>query len=485
MAGFLQGFQQGFSPAFNRGMDVAMRRDQFDQEMALKKAADARIAERHDMDMSRLRGEAARQSQYDADVDVALKAQNLGMVDKQATAAAQATAGLQAVDMNSPSGMYDAAPAAPVARGLKASRGQTSRALAEAGLQAGKIDIPQYNAAGDQARGYDVQDIMGNLAAQYAKDPQGVWGSRAVKYNPQDSGIPIIAEDVNPATGKARLSYTDKNGKGRIIDLTPAQQLKLIQAEELMNQGFGAEAQKMMAEVDANMADIIMKGNKVVADVFAANKDADYKDGALANDRARTGILASRARAEAGKDAKNEELMKLAAEAEGVAQGYRRAQGLGAQGVPASKIYGEMYDGMRVRAAGLGGRLPDLAVKPDFDPVKYAGVMKDLSAAGVPQDQVRIEADRLFGRAPDDGAVIENLKKLNEGKGQPKPGAAAAAKPPVDRIGNSPIGPLTPRSYIEQAAAAGNPNARRALDQLSQNDIDIILQRQGLGQFGY
>jgi hypothetical protein len=59
----------------------------------------------------------------------------------------------------------------------------------------------------------------------------------------------------------------------------------------------------------------------------------------------------------------------------------------------------------------------------------------------------------------------------------PRPAAAAAAQP-VDRIGDSPIGPLTPMAHIRDAAQAGNPRALAWLEQRAAEEAAAARRKQ-------
>jgi hypothetical protein len=169
MAGFLDGFAQSFNPSMQNSIDRYMRQQNLDKEMALREAQDKRQAEEHDVRLSGLRTAQARDNQYYDEVGNAVDNQQLGVKDVGGTARAQATAGLQAIDYNSPSGAYDAAPAAPVVRGEKAKLGTTMRAIGAAGLRTGKINADQYGAVEKGAKDADYTDSYKEYTDEWRK----------------------------------------------------------------------------------------------------------------------------------------------------------------------------------------------------------------------------------------------------------------------------------------------------------------------------
>lgn len=319
-------------------------------------------------------------------------------------------------------------------------------------------------------------ELMGSVKMAAPGTPE--WDTQMAAVRQQLRGHKQITIGKPDNKGFVNMSYEDAGGDTVFTKLSAADQHTLLMANALLERN-PTRALTMIRGVNAELAAAIARDNDVQYKVGGATNETAYKRGALTNQEAQTANTAayhrgmlklSQARAEREKasDKKLDLASQLAAEAEGVSQGFSRAQGLGKEGASAAGIYGDMYNGLRVRGAALGLRLPDLTRKGEtMTPMQQIEARAKLKSAGYPDEQIEAMVtgyDPVAAMA----ATLAELKARQPagGKGAASPNGQAA-KPVSD--GRTNFGMLTPRSDLEREVAAGNPHAIRYMEAMNAN----------------
>jgi hypothetical protein len=438
--GIFDGFADAFTPAYQNSLARWQQQQNADREFALQK-------ERHDADMKE-RGLRTSQLQAENDASSAL------------------TEGYtRGISRNTGLGMatepeYDAS-----AVQYKPATERELLGLQER-LAAAKRDIGGLGQIREKKRSLDIEDSGRANIERMASDPKYL--SEAVRnINSQHSSI-TVDEGLDPKTGKqlraARITYVKPDGSAGSFEPTGAQRKTLAFALAHIDHGDSKTGLEMLSKLDKDLADVASKGMAEQTGVFNANSAAqdrwqnqEYRQAMLKNDGARLGI--ARQQLDASNWVPEQYVDK---------DGKVRIFDVNRKGAQPQFRERAMPEGLKPYA--------------QRDPLMHAQLVKYYTDAGMPMAQAMATADARLGGEDPTKRVLEALQKLNDerGKAQGAPQSKQAPRPPEDRIGNGPIGLLTPRSHIEEAARLGNPAAKRALDTLHQNDIDTDMMRQGL-----
>jgi hypothetical protein len=416
---------------------------------------------------------AMRQQQHDADLkERGLRTRGLERVDQATQALTDAqTSG---ISRNTGLGMatepeYDAS--------MVVRRPASERELLglQSNLAAARGDIGGLQTITAQGKAVDRKE---RLKATFGK-----YGKLKDEELLQVPELRALLND-NPKI-RGAVGYDPKTKKYVVSDYQGSGQAESMSRAELMDAAMQL-FEESEGEVDQSIARGLARGERGrtrgrqdMADQNTGLSTAhrmNVDESRLGIDRERLGIDRARHAREKAADKRLDEGLKLGQEAEGYAQGYIRAKGLGPEGEVAAKIYDEAYRGAGVRGAGFGVKLPSLQQKPPFDPKAYAETVSKFVEAGVPRGQAFMRADQMYGQADPNTAVVEALKRAQDAKrGQSNgavkeaPRGAAPAGPPQGNLG---MFEAMDDQQLGYYARAGNQLAQYVAQQRARQPVD-------------
>jgi hypothetical protein len=430
--GVLDGFTEAFNPAYQRSLANYYEQEHRDRQYALQKAShDAEMKERGLRTRGLERVDSATQALTDAQTNGIARNTGLGMATEPE---------------------YDAS--------MVVRKPASERELLglQGNLAAARGDIAGLQTLGAQGKALDKKDRLKKFMSEFSslKDEELVNHPRLrslLNDNPKMKG----SVGYDPKSKK--FIVTDYEGSGSAESMSRADIMDA--AMQLFDESegeYGAAVERGVARGNRTY----QRSREGMADNLNATRTAhgmNVADEQLGIARGQLGISQQRL----GIDKQNADRSQWMPEQYVDAQGNVKIFDVNRH-APGKPQFIE-----RQMPAGLK------PMKQAFDPAKYAETVSKL-AEFMPIQQAQMQADQLFGRADPNAAVIEALRKAQEAKRPPgvAPKEAPRTTAPRDRIGaGGKTGLLTPRSYIEESARAGNPEAIRALRQLQQNEIDL------------
>lgn len=460
---------QNFADSFGEGLGLGLRAYQAGQENKRQNAEEARRAAEYE----ELQRQRAAEQQYRADLNELVQARRLGMPDYQATAAA-ASDRVQAGGEN-----YDeprfARGLTPTVRGEPLNNTEFTKRLADLQLGAGKMDAGQYLQTQEIARGSQARDIRDAAVKAYRANPNAVLDEWSQRFNPMESGIPIIVGQRDK-DGYVTLGLVGEDNKGNTIKMSPAQQIKVAQGVALLDAGFADEAMELLNDVDERIGKLAMTFNQTQAtlagnanDVANARGLQDYRNRSLGIDEQRLKLARSNVPRQP-REVDPQTLSKL---------NDLSAQ-IAAETDPAKKraLTNEWYRVNAIASTQLGRAMNPPQQNVEMTPLDKARLDAYYKAvAELPLDTPRAQVDALRARFGVEqffgGGGLPGWGERKSDETNPPPPERQVSPPPRGQI----YGPLTPRSMIEAAARAGDPNAIRYLEEQQQNAIDLEINR--------
>lgn len=287
MAGFAEGLARGFNPAFTRSWAAAQDQGNLDREYGMRKQEhDLRVAEAQRVAAQRdLEDQAySRLEAVEAGFGLPQQAQvqqTYGMNPQQIAAATRAPGGLPGVlqgydapdsyDLQQvPQGRMAGTPFSTTAANVQPQAPNRMDMLAaRRGVARATRDMGALDQLDQRQKAYAAEDAVIQATKGFQQNPAAVWGQLAATYNPQDSGVPVLVEDVGP-DGFAKVSFALPNKKSKTIKLSAAQQLKVVQAVSLMDHD-PLRAQEMLASVDKDFGAMVGQMNELTMGVAKGN----------------------------------------------------------------------------------------------------------------------------------------------------------------------------------------------------------------------
>lgn len=419
--------------AFDRGFGMGLQI--WDSRERTKRLAeqDKRESEAHTLRMQQGQaGLALTQQQLDAGAREAAKAQELAGLRQQLN-------GAPAVDMAGPvnpdlpegmegrkaAGLYK--PATPAATGAQ-RYGLMSQMAALQGDYSGAANL---DAVGRKVK---TQDFLKQSALQWkGMTPDQRKAARSEFFD--NPSVPMYSTEPSK-DGKFQVIV---KGADKPVELDAADEVAMFTAARLYEQDPMA-ALEMMRNTSDRLRLVADQLNKTLFQVTGVNNDVVAKGLSAANDAARTDI------ARQGLGIQREEL------------GVRREQVL--QGRMGSVQYFRDPKSGVVEAripTMVGGKMTWQKVempqgmvpfnRQQIDPAMRAKIMADYVAAGMTPEQAAMQTDQDLGGGIDMNAIIEGLKKLQEGK-----------KAPPEKVGLQTDG--IPATVMAQMRARAEEEAR-------------------------
>lgn len=303
---------------------------------------------------------------------------------------------------------------------------------------------------------------------------------RVRDLNVNDGILTIGSPDKD---GFVQASVVKPDGRAAFMRLSQAEQLKLAQADALMARN-PVKAMKMIEEVNKDLADSIKATNDQTSRAISETNDVAYRRGALANDNERTRM----ARLGLGlqRDAAQRANMQLDGAQYVLVPDDKGGLRQAIQGTRFNRATGQLEivtvplstDGAVPMAALDATRLAKVAETMVGQPTgRMVNGKPEMHTMETAMDAARQQVIRGYmpGKAAGSGIDLDAVRRAKEadkarGGANGTPANAAGGLPvPVDTLKGQPIGVLTPRRQIEEAARAGNPRAIQYLKAQEEN----------------
>jgi len=223
---------------------------------------------------------------------------------------------------------------------------------------------------------------------------------------------------------------------GKPIQMTRADMATYVTGLWKLNQG-DPSGKEDIASIDKSLAAMADKRFGQMKDVAQTSNDAVAKASDMAYKRGSLGIHQQNANRQNAALDKYGAGVKAADEAAGLYEGYQTAKRAKSQG--AMDIYGPMYESAAIKAKSHGLSLPGLREPAQqVDPDKYTQVLKNLMDTGLDQKSAMMQADQMFGVAPQTDGLAAQLQALDASKGGKRTAEKAAPVPETNLQPTSP-----------------------------------------------
>lgn len=313
------------------------------------------------------------------------------------------------------------------------------------------------------ARG-DVNQVMAAKQAMNTAEEDEIFAKADITpeniawLNANNSKLGIVPlKDKRGNVTNYRITDYANAGDPRDFNLSKADSKKLAGAVALMERN-PSRALEIISGIDKQLAETVARENGITTSIVQTGNQAARYLSAEEQDRTRTGIAFGQAN-------RPQYLQLINERNEPVLVDQNR--------LPQKDGVLQLPPGLRM------AKLPQTL--SDQEKIGYEEYLKAVQL--LPPNAPQAQRDRLaqeFGVTRIVGGGRSGLPGWGQGQSVPTPQRAAPtqrpAAPPNAMLGQK-FGVLTPRSVIEEAAAAGNPEAIRALQVLSDNDAALEMQR--------